>query len=242
MSGPNLDLEKPNAIGGLDRLVTNIALAFIAGIPTFLTCIAMPWKLRPLLDRDDPDGRMGMLLAPGAYFPLSLMIFFIIAAVLATPETLSNNGAFIGPGLAVAVQTAASEGNIWKIVATIMPIYGMAIFVGIIGTILKRWAGQDWTLRISLRAAFYVMGTLTTWLILTTAIIDLIIVPTKNYDLQSSLYRIIMLPTLGALIWIYSGFFYNNGTLSKIRSAVLGAAMVGLFIVPIILMDLIMRM
>ena len=152
MSGPNLDLEKPNAIGGLDRLVTNIALAFIAVIPTFLTCISMPWKLRPLLDRDDPDGRMGMLLAPGAYFPLSLMIFFIIAAVLATPETLSNNGAFIGPGLAVAVQTAASEGNIWKIVATIMPIYGMAIFVGIIGTILKRWAGQDWTLRISLRA------------------------------------------------------------------------------------------
>jgi len=242
MSGPSLDLEKPNAIGGLDRLVTNFALSVIAVIPTFLTCIVMPWRLRPLIDQDDPDGRNGILLAPGAYFPLSLMVSFIVAAVLATPETLSHNGAFIGPGLAVAVQTAASEGDIWKIVATIMPIYGIAMFIGLIGAIFKRWADQNWTLRVSLRAAFYVMGTLTSWLILTTAVIDLIIVPTKNYDLQSSLYGIIILPTLCALIWMYSGFFYNNGTLSKIRSAVLGTAMVGLFIGPIILMDIIMRM
>jgi len=65
MSGPNVDLEKPNAIGGIDRLVTNFALSVIAVFPTFWTCIAMPWRLRPLLEKDEPDGRMGMLLAPG---------------------------------------------------------------------------------------------------------------------------------------------------------------------------------
>ena len=42
MSGPSVDLEKPNVIGGLDRLVTNFAISAIAVFPTFLTCVAKP--------------------------------------------------------------------------------------------------------------------------------------------------------------------------------------------------------
>ena len=71
MSGPSLDLEKPNLIGGLDKLVTNFAISAIAVVPTFLTCIVKPWRLRALIDQDLPDGRRGLLLGPGAYFPLS---------------------------------------------------------------------------------------------------------------------------------------------------------------------------
>ena len=137
MSGPSIDLEKPNAIGGLDRLVTSFALSVIAVIPTFWACIVTPWRLRALVDRDDPDGRIGMLLAPGAFFPLSIMVTLIVAGLLATPETLGDNGAFIGPGLAISVQSAASEGNVWKIIATVMPLYGIAIFFGLLGMVLK---------------------------------------------------------------------------------------------------------
>lgn len=240
MSGPSLDLEKPNLIGGLDRLVTNFALSAIAVIPTFFTCIAKPWRLRPLLDRDDPDGRMGMLLAPGAFFPLALMVSFIIAAMLATPETISTNGSYIGPDLAVAVQSAASEGDVWKIIATIMPIYGMAVFFGLLATALKPWAGQDWTLRVSLRAALYIIGIFTSWMILVTAVADLIQLSTGSYKTASLLYKVVIVPTLGSVFWMYFWFFHNNGAVSKLRSGALSVAMAGLIFAVILGLNFLM--
>ena len=228
MSGPSLDLEKPNVIGGLDKLVTNFALSAIAVIPTFWACITMPWRLTPLLDRDDPDGRMGMLLAPGAFFPLALMVSFILAALMATPETISYNGSYIGPGLAVTVQSAASEGNIWKIVATIMPIYGVAVILGLLGTCLKPWAHKDWTLRVSLRAAFYIFATLVSWLILVTAVADLMRLSTGKDEIASLIYSIVFIPTCGWVIWIYFWFFRNQGAVSWIRSGALSVSMLGL--------------
>ena len=242
MSGPNLDLEKSNAIGGLDRLVTNFAISAIAVLPTFWTCIVKPWRLTKLLDRDDPDGRMGMLLAPGAFFPLSLMVSFITAALLATPETVSNNGAFIGPGLALSVQSAASAGDLWKIIATIMPIYGTAVLIGLLGTVLKPWAHQDWTLRVSLRAAFYVTAVLVSWLMLTGAGIDLIRLSTGKNEIASVLYSILIVPTCGFVIWTYFWFFRNNGSVSWVRSGALSVAMFGLIVALIGVTDFLIRL
>jgi len=242
MSGPSLDIEKPNAIGGLDRLVTNFALSAIAVFPTFAACVAKPSRLRPLIDGDDPDGRMGMLLAPGAFFPFALLVSFIAAAILATPETLNYNGAYIGPGLATAVQSAASEGDIWKLIATIMPIYGTAVAIGTLGICLKPWAGPDWTLRTSLRAAFYIFGVLVSWLVLTTAVIDLIRLSTGDNDIASTLYKIIVIPTVSIFIWMYYSFFRNQGAASKGRSLALSFAMIGLILALIVGIDLLIRL
>lgn len=240
MTGPSLDLEKPNLIGGLDRLVTNFAISAIAVFPTFITCIAKPWRMRPLLDWDDPEGRMGMLLAPGAFFPLALMVSFIIAALLATPETINTNGSYIGPDLAVAVQSAASEGDVWKIIATIMPIYGMAVFLGLLATALKPWAGEYWTLRVSLRASLYITGVLTSWMILVTAVADLIQLSTGSYKFASLLYKIVIFPTLGTIFWMYFWFFRNNGSVSKLRSGALSLAMAGLIFAVILGLNFLM--
>lgn len=242
MSGPSVDLEKPNMIGGLDKLVTSFAISAIAVIPTFLTCICKPWRLVTLLDRDDPDGRMGMLLAPGAYFPLALMVSFILAAMLSTPETVSNNGSFIGPGLALALQTAASEGDVWKIVATIMPIYGVAVAMGLLGTALKPWAHQGWTLRVSLRAAFYVTATMVSWVILTTAVMDLLRLSTVNSDIGAFIIPLLITLTLGTIIWIYFCFFRNEGTESWIRSGALSIAMFGLILAVFGASDFLIRL
>ncbi len=242
MSGPDLDLEKTNLIGGLDRLVTNFAISAVAVIPTFLACIVTPWRLAVLLDRDDPDGRMGMLLAPGAYFPLSLMVSFIAAALFATPETLSSNNSFIGPGLAVSVQTAASNGDIWKIAATIMPLYGVAVLIGLLGTILKPWAQRDWTLRISLRAAFYVTATLTCWVILTTTVIDFLRVSAGRNDIMSFLYPTLMILTGGAVVWMYFWFFHKKETVSWFKAGVLSVAMFGLILSVFFLADFLIRL
>lgn len=242
MSGPSVDLEKPNIIGGLDKLVTNFAIAAIAVLPTFWTCIAKPWRLRPLLDRDEPDGRMGMLLAPGAFFPLALMVSFLIAALLATPETLSNNNSFIGPGLAVSVQSAAANGDIWKIIATIMPIYGVAVLIGLLGAFLKPWAQQDWTLRVSLRVAFYLVAVLISWMILSSAVIELIRVSTGSYESVSFLMPIFISLAIGFVIWMYFYFFRNSGSVSWIRSGALSLAMLGLIVAVFVGIDVLIRL
>lgn len=241
MSGPSVDLEKPNAIGGLDRLVTNFALSAIAVIPTLWACIATPWRLRALVDGDEPDGRIGMLLAPGAFFPLSIMVTLIVASLLATPETLSDNGAFIGPGLAISVQSAASEGNVWKIIATVMPLYGIAIIFGLLGMVLKPWIHKDWTLRVSLRAAFYVTGALISWLILVAAFIDLVWLSTGKDEIKPFLYSIFSIPTLGWILWIYFWLLRDNGSVSWVRSAALSVGMVGLPVAILVVTDLILR-
>lgn len=242
MSGPSIDLEKPNIIGGLDRLVTNFAISAIAVIPTFFTCIFMPWRLVPLLRQEPPDGREGMLLAPGAFFPLCLMVSFTLAALLSTPEIASNNGSFIGPNLALSVLSAASEGNVWKLIATIMPIYGTAVCIGLVGVLLKPWAHKGWNLRVSLRAAFYLTTVLISWLILTTAVIELVRAKTANNNIYSELLPFIIVPTGATIIWIYFWFFHSNGALSRLRSGILSVAMFGLMFATIIVIDLLMRL
>lgn len=242
MSGPDLDLEKPNAIGGLDKLVTNFALSVIAVFPTFFACVVMPWRLTPLLERDNPDGRKGILLTPGAYFPLCLLVAFIVAALLATPETLSSNNSFIGPDLAVSVQNAASEGNVWKIVAIIMPIYGTAILMGVLGTCLKPWAGEGWTLRVSLRAAFYVTATMISWLLLSSALLDWMRVSSGSMTLPSYVYLFLLVPTISWIVWIYYWFFRNDGARSQARSRALAFGMLGLIAALFIVTDLLIRL
>lgn len=226
MSEPSLDLEKPNAVGALDRITTNVAISLIAVVPTLVFCIVTPWRLAGLLMQDNPEGRSGMLLAPGAFFPLSLLISLMLGALLTTPEIADNNGAFLGPGLALAIQSAVAEGNVWKTVATVMPIYGFAVLAGTLGLILKPLAGRDWTLRVSLRAVFYVTGVFVSWIILTTAAIDLTRAATQNADLINTLYMLIPLPTLAGLIWMYLWFFRKIGNVSYFRGGLLGFAMV----------------
>ena len=241
MSGPDIDLQKPNFLGGLDRLATQFALAIIAVIPTFLTCIIRPSRLRALIDYEELEGRKGVLLSPGTFFVLSLFLSFIIAAMLSTPETRDYNGSYIGPDLAVAVQTAASEGNIWKLVGTLMPIYGGAVVLGVIGAVLKPWAQQGWSLRVSIRAAFYVIGALISWILLTTAIIDLIRVNGWLNIKVSTLYTAVTIPAIAVIMWMYAGFFRKDGAVSWRRSAVLAAAMFGLIILFMIVTDLLLR-
>lgn len=242
MPGPSIDLEKPNILGGLDKLATHLGLAIIAVFPTFFTCITRPWQLWPLIHKEEPDGRIGVLLSPWAFFVFALLVSFIIAAILATPETLDYNGSYIGPDLAVAVQKAASDGNIWKLIGTIMPIYGSAIVLGLLGFILRPWAGPDWTLRVNLRASLYVMGTLISWLLMVTTVADLARLRTGNDGIPSMVYKASLVPTVATIIWIYAGFMRGSGAVSKGKSFVLGLTMFGLVLALMVGIDLLIRM
>lgn len=234
MVEPSIDLEKPHAVGALDRLTTNVAISFVAVVPTLFVCAIKPWRLSELIRQDHPEGRSGMLLSPGAFFPLSMFLSLMAGALLTTPEIANNNGAFLGPGLALAIQSAVSEGDVWKVVAIIMPIYGFAVVVGSLGLVLNPLVGSDWSLRTSLRAVFYVTGTLVSWVVLTTAAIDLVRVYGGNTDLVSSLYLLIPLPTFGLIFWMYLWFFRSGDALSVVRSSVLSVMMILLMILSVI--------
>ena len=242
MSGPNIDLEKPNILGGLDKLATHLGMAIVAVFPTFFTCIIRPWRLWPLIEKEELEGRKGILLSPGVFFFFALLVSFIIAAMLATPETLNYNGSYIGPDLAVAVQKAASEGDIWKLIGTIMPIYGSAIVLGLLSFILRPLIGQSWTLEVSLRAALYVMGALISWLLLVTAVADLARLRFENNDIPANIYRGVLIPTIIAILWIYAGFIQGSGIASRRKSFVLALALLGLLIALLVGIDLIIRM
>ena len=234
MSEPNIDLDKPNAMGTLDRLTTNVAISIIAVVPTLLICIAMPWRLTGLLKRDDPEGRSGMLLSPGAFFPLCLLVSMITGALLTTPELASNNGSFLGPNLALSIQSSVSEGDIWGTIGIIMPIYAFTVLVGSVGLLLKPLAPRDWSLRVSLRAAFYVAGAFVAWVMLATSAIDIMRASSLSTQFVSLLPVLLPIPTLWVVLWMYFWFFRHGGELSFARSALLSVAMLVLMLVTIV--------
>jgi len=228
MSGPQIDLEDKNAIGGLDRIVTHISLAIVATFPTFVACIFTPWRLIPQLTIEEPDGRQGYLLSPGAYFPIGLTIMLLIASALTNEDTLASNGGTIGPRMAVDVAEAASAGNLWKTLSIIAPLYFIAILAGVAGKALTRWAGPWWTLKTSMRAAFYQMTTSISWIILSSAVIDLIGVSTDIPGLWHLLYQVNTIPIFGIALWMYFWFFKRGGNQSTLRAILLSCAIIGM--------------
>lgn len=227
MPGLEIDMEEKNAVGGLDRLVTNIALAVVAVFPTLLTAIAAPWKLVPLLTDDEPDGKNGMLLSPGAFLVLGVTVVLLFAATITTSETIASNTGAIGPGLAVAVENAVSDGNVSKTASLIAPIYILAISIGIIAQLARKWAGEWWTLRTSMRAAFYQTGVTVCWIILSSAAIDAYRVSSGDNETGSILYSLNSLPIFGLSVWMYFWFFRQGGRMPYWRACLLSTLMLG---------------
>ena len=242
MSSSDFDSAKPNLLGGLDKMATQSAIAILAVFPTFFTCVFRPARLRPLIDQIEPDGRKGLLLAPGAFFFLALFVAFILAAMMSTPETISRNGSYIGPDLAVRVQSAAAEGNFWKLLGTILPIYGAAIMVGLLGLALKPFAGEGWSLQSSIRTALYVMGVIVSWALLTTAVVDLAQLRAADGKDMSFLYIFAGVPAILVFFWIYLWVFRNGGMLSWRRSVLLALSMFGLIFLVIFGLELLVRL
>lgn len=237
MSGPDIDLEQSNAIGGLDRIVTNFALSVVAVIPTFGAALIQPWRLAPLLEKDEPDGREGLFLSPGAFLPLSLLVVLIFASLFIASDAAEFDRSFIGPGLAISVSAAATEGDIWKTVSLIMPIYAVTILLGLLAQLLRPWVGEWWTLRTSLRAAFYVTATITCWIILASTAIGGLRSMIDNVELIRTLYALNAIPVIAICVWVYFWMFRAGGQLTRLRSGILTVAMVNISFVNLLLID-----
>lgn len=220
-----IEIEKRSVIGGLDRFVTNIALAIVSVFPTFAIGIVQPWRLTPLIVNDEPEGRNGALLSPGAFFVVGLTVVLVIAAVLSTEETLAWNGSLIGPDWAVSVASTAAEGNIWKTVSKITPVFLVAVFWGVIGGIFKKWVGSWWTLRVSIRAAFYFVTILVSYAILMSAVFDAITVHLNKPEVSQFAYKVLPLTVVFFISWFYFWVFKSDDNMSGKRAFVLSTGM-----------------
>jgi len=229
----DIDFEQKNALGALDRFVTNIALAIVSVFPTFAVGVVQPWRLAPLIVNDVPEGRRGVLLSPGAFFVIALTVVLVLAAVVSTEETLAWNGSMIGPDWAVSVTSAAAEGNIWKTVSKITPVFLVAVFWGVIGLGLKKWAGPWWTLRVSIRAAFYFVTILVSYAILMSAIFDAVTVHLNRPDVSQFAYKFLPFTIILFIFWYYFGVFNSDDNIPQKRAFVLSAVMS--ILLPIIL-------
>ena len=225
MSGPSIDLEERNPLGGLDRLATGVGLAILAVFPTLFSTLFLPWKLGPLLVADDPEGRRGMILAPGAYLILSLGVILIIVGSLVSPEYAQYDGGMIGPRLAADVSSAAKDGDVWLTLSRIAPIFIISIGFGAIGRLLTRWAGDWWDLRVSLRASFYALSTAICWIVLSSLAMDMVRRIQAKSELSATPPAILPLLVIGSVYWIYFWCFRSGGSPSIARSAALTAAM-----------------
>ena len=221
MSDPDIDLEDRNPLGGIDLLTTGVGMAVIAIIPTFLASIFTPWKLTSMLSENVPDGRKGLLLAPGVYFVLMLAATMIFVGLTATDDTVARDGSLIGPGLARSISDAASEGNVWKTLLRIAPIFLFALSLGVIGRLFTRWIGTWWTLRTSVRPSFYIIAPFVSFVVLLGAIFEQIVAASDNRILLSTLYGYSSTPIVLLPFWMYAAFLKFAGQMSWVRSVII---------------------
>ena len=221
---PEIGTEQKNIVGALDKFVENMALAILNTFSTFFILIVTPWRVSLLLQKQRPDGREGVLLGAGVFFALSTVLVMVVAGLSVTPEIVATNSGVIGPAYAKRVAQAVSDGEIWRVVSAIGPIYLSAIFFGVCGYLLRRAAGPKWTLSVSLRASFYQVASWVVWTIATSAIIDPIGLAYGG-EVASDLYTINALPVFVLPIWQYYWFFKTVNGLSVTRSLSLSLAM-----------------
>ncbi|MEM9838941.1 MAG: hypothetical protein AAF830_07260 [Pseudomonadota bacterium] len=141
-----------NTLGVIDGALTSLALAAIALVPTVLSAVFWPRALAPMIAAVEPQGRRGLLLAPGAFFVLGLITSSVAFAALAP----NSGGTFVAIGSGVG--TAASDGQVWAIATLFLPLFFVALFMGLVFHLpLFLMRVGDWPLVASIRAGFYAM-------------------------------------------------------------------------------------
>ena len=154
----DLDVEKKDVIGGLDRLLVNVGMSIIALFPTHYYLIFKPKILCPMLLGEEEDGREGLKLGPGVTFILSILflltmgfLFKDVGATNVDPEAVKKGGS--------GLRAAISEGNIWRSIVLSLPFYFAALVTGVIFFLTHRMFGVAANLAQSISIGLYMVST-----------------------------------------------------------------------------------
>ena len=163
MDDLEIDPEEKNFIGNLDRAVVNFGLVCFAIFPTLVFLVFRPKALVPLLRGEMPDGRDGLKLGPGITFILAVLLLLIIGMVLRDPAAAElaaedRNGAG-------GIRAAIAEGNLWRSIILSLPLYFVALTLGLIVQASHLIIRQKADLRQAFGIGLYGLSTLMTLII-----------------------------------------------------------------------------
>ena len=130
MDDLELEPDEKNFIGNLDRAVVNFGLVCFAIFPTLLFLVFQPKAMVPLLRGEKAEGRDGLKLGPGITFILAVLLLLIIGMVLRDPasaDLAADDG--VGAG---GIRAAIAEGNLWRSIILSLPLYFVALTLGLI--------------------------------------------------------------------------------------------------------------
>lgn len=154
----DIESEDKNVIGGLDRAIVNVGLVCLLIFPTYFLLIVRPKAFVPLLQGQAKDGRDGVKLGPGITFVLTILLLLAIAyflrdatAIDATPDTQSTGGS--------GIRQALAEGNLWRSIILSLPLYFVALAIGLFVQTLHVILRQKTDLRQAIGIGLYALST-----------------------------------------------------------------------------------
>ena len=228
----NINIAEKNIIGAIDRLATNIALAGLAIIPSCLIVIFMPWRLTPIITDDQAEGRTGSLLAPGVFFPLTMVSSMVLLASI-VPELASEaieiptnveNAAeapsdtksvtFIGGDDIRLMAAAWRAGEIKQILLVFLPVFAVCVIASAATSWIRVLVGNWWTVRTAIRSGFYIYGALIGIASLSSLLISGLTLSNESNRLLSTIITFLF-PAF--FLWCYFGLLKAGGVENKWR-------------------------
>lgn len=154
----DIEAEEKNVVGGIDRAIVNVGLVCLLIFPTYFLLIFRPKLFVPLLQGQAKDGRVGLKLGPGITFVLTILFILAVAYFLrdatATPEaaeTQSTGGS--------GIRQALAEGNLWRSIILSLPLYFIALMIGLFVQTLHLILRQKTDLRQAIGVGLYALST-----------------------------------------------------------------------------------
>lgn len=231
MTNDNVDITEPNFIGAVDRITTNIALAGLALIPSIFIVAFTPWRLPPLIKGDTPEGRDGVLLAPGIFF-LMIMTFSMLFLVAAAPELAvvdpDRNGSNVltfSQNELASLKAGWQEGEVYQVLQFVMPVYILTIAAYAALIWLRFLIGPWWTMRSAVRLGFYQTGAIFG---LISGIGGAVLLAGFTLEQLNQINTLFLLTVLAVTLWNFFWVFKSGGASLKqsLMATVLGAGTV----------------
>jgi len=234
----NVDITDQNIIGAIDHFATNIALAGLAILPSFLIVIFAPWRLTPMVIEGRPDGRSGLLLAPGIFFLLIVVLTILLTASIAPEATSGAERSSSVEGAAAEAQSSRTliggedisrmaeawrAGDINQILMVLLPVFAICVITSASSAWLRVIVGGWWSIRTAIRSGFYIFGAI----IGLAAVFSWIPLLDLSSELTALISAIFSFGILAVIAWCLFGIFKAgsaNGTWRAIGGSLLATA------------------
>ncbi len=221
-------MSERNVFGAFDRLVTTAAMILAVVAPTALIGLLAPWKLAPMVWREEPSGRRGPFLSPGLFFVVAITGAVFLAGATyphgpadeqSSPgQELEDRATFFGLSESLQLARAVAEGEFSKALLVISPVFLFAVFGACVSMAVRPMVGPNWTMTVSIRAWFYFIGIAISVIFTIFAILQLFVDPrASNVTFSGDL------PMLVVFLYFFTSIFRTGLELSLIRA--FGAAL-----------------